>query len=73
MLNCVERYCCGPGFKSPFKGPTCKVTVFSCGKALREDLLMYVEGTFISMYFPPRKWEGYYALLLKGGREIMPT
>ncbi len=31
-------------------------------------------GHLISMNFTPRNWEGYYVwLLIKGGREIMPT
>ncbi len=30
-------------------------------------------GHLISMNFPPRNWEEYYAYSLKGEREIMPT
>ncbi len=38
-----------------------------------EKICSVCGGHLISIYFPPTNWEGYYALLLKDGREIMPT
>ncbi len=50
------------------------VAVLADCKALREKFIVYVEGTMISMDFPPWNWERCYTYSSSvRGREIMPT
>jgi hypothetical protein len=48
--------------------------MFSAHRKHSQKICRACGGHLISMNFTPRNWEGYYAcLLIKGGREIMPT